>query len=420
MTRAQDGRARPRIIGISVNIDGTGLTRVMRTVLGHLAADFGVDYLGIGYDEPAAEAGGVLAHPVNQRGGDVFAAFQALDMIRADPPEAVLVLHDIWLFDHYERVFAPVRGRTRFIGYVPLDGNITDESVALPLRGLDLVVVYTGWAAGQLGRAFDRLRAAGLGAGLPRIEVIPHGVDAATFAARPELLAAGFDPRGRAGVKRRVFPGLASPEDSFIVLNANRPAARKRVDITIEAFAMFAAGKPPGVRLCLHQAITEADTAGLLALARKLGIEDRLLYNPLSPDGGVLADDDLALLYSACDVGINTSMGEGWGLVSFEHAATGAAQIVPAHSACADLWRDGTAVLVEPTERGIPSFSPLELARVDAAGAAAAMEALYRDPDRLRQVSRAGHEHARRRELRWEAIGERWRELFSDVTGRHP
>lgn len=402
-----------RVIGIGFNVDGTGLTRVMRMVLGHLTADFGVDHLGIGYAGPVAESGGVRVHPTNPRGGDVFAAFQAVQMIRDAPPEAVLVLHDIWLFGHYEQVFAPVRNHTRFVGYLPLDGNIVDEAVALPLRCLDRVVVYTEWAADQLDGAFGRLRAAGLGHGLPRIDVVPHGVDTATFAARPELLAAGFDPRGRAGAKRWVFPGLADPEDSFVVLNASRPAARKRVDITVEAFAMFAEGKPPGVRLCLHHAITEEDTAELPALVRKLGIADRLLYNP----AGVLCDDELALLYSACDVGINTSMGEGWGLVSFEHAAAGAAQIVPGHSACLDLWRDGTAVIVEPAERGIPPFSPLEMARVDAAGAAAAMEALYRDRDLLRRVSRAGYEYARRPEFRWEAIGERWREILRGVTG---
>jgi len=215
-----------------------------------------------------------------------------------------------------------------------------------------------------------------------------------------------------------VFPALTDPEHSFVVLNANRPAARKRVDITIEAFAKFAEGKPPGVRLCLHHAITEEDTGELLALAHKLGIADRLLYNPLSPEGGALTEDDLALLYSACDVGINTSMGEGWGLVSFEHAATGAAQIVPGHSACRDLWRDGTAELIEPAERGVPPFSPLEMAQVNAAGAAAAMETLYRDRDRLRRVSQAGYEYARRPGFRWEAIADRWREIFGDVTGQ--
>ena len=31
-------------------------------------------------------------------------------------------------------------------------------------------------------------------------------------------------------------------------------------------------------------------------------------------------DEALNLIYNACDVGINTANGEGWGLVPFEHA----------------------------------------------------------------------------------------------------
>jgi glycosyltransferase involved in cell wall biosynthesis len=56
-------------------------------------------------------------------------------------------------------------------------------------------------------------------------------------------------------------------------------------------------------------------------------------------------DDDLNLIYNATDVGINTSSGEGWGLISFEHAATGAPQLVPAHSACEELWTTVDTVL---------------------------------------------------------------------------
>ena len=64
---------------------------------------------------------------------------------------------------------------------------------------------------------------------------------------------------------------------------------------------------------------------------RAFGLEERLYLNPLA--GGIVDDRELNLLYNACDVGITTSMGEGWGLVSFEHGAAGAAQIVPDHSA---------------------------------------------------------------------------------------
>lgn len=416
---APRGRGKRRIIGICFNVDGTGLTRVMRTVLGQLASDFDIAYLGIGYSGPLFDDGGVRMHPTNPRGGDVFAAFQALEMVRRDPPDVVFILNDIWLFDNYRRVFEPVRDQTKFVGYVPLDGTIVHEEIVLPLLWLDRVVVYTEWAAGQLCSAFARLGAAGHNGRLPQIEVVNHGVDTATFKPSPGLVAAAFDPRRRAGTKRRVFPTLDDPENSFVVLNASRPVIRKRVDTTIEAFALFAEAKPPDVRLCLHHAIAQEDTGELLELAHTLGISDRLAYNPLSPQGGALGEDELALLYSACDVGINTAMGEGWGLVAFEHAATGAAQIVPRHSACGALWNDGVAQMIEPTDRAIPHFSPLEMARVDAKAAAAAMEALYSDRNRLRYLSKAGYEHARRPELRWDSIAHRWRAILTDVINEH-
>ena len=56
------------------------------------------------------------------------------------------------------------------------------------------------------------------------------------------------------------------------------------------------------------------------------------------------SNDDLNRLYGACDVGVNTSCGEGWGLVSFEHALTGAAQVVPRNSVCEELWEGGGRV----------------------------------------------------------------------------
>jgi glycosyltransferase involved in cell wall biosynthesis len=51
-------------------------------------------------------------------------------------------------------------------------------------------------------------------------------------------------------------------------------------------------------------------------------------------------DDMLNLIYNSCDVGINTADGEGWGLIPFEHASCRKPQIVPNHTACADIWEE--------------------------------------------------------------------------------
>ena len=385
----------------------------MREVLARLAGDYQIDWLGVAYKGPVVEERGYRVHPTNPRGGDVFAGHQARAMIEADPPDLVFILHDLWIFENYAQALAPVRERTRFVGYIPLYGNVVHEDLMRSVRGLDHAVVYTHWAADQLERALDRLQARDPAAARPVVGVIPHGVDLAAFAPPHELVAADFDPRARAAAKRRLFPTLDDPDTSFVVLNANRPAVRKRIDQTIEAFALFAEGKPANVKLCLHQAITDETTGALLELARARGLQDRLIYNPIAAArGAVLADADLAGLMGASDVGLNTTMGEGWGLLSFEHAACGAVQIVPRASACAELWDDATAVLADIRRRGVTPFSPLELAEVDVGAAAAAMEALFADRGRLQGISAAGHAHARSPRFSWDRIADQWRELI--------
>ena len=72
----------------------------------------------------------------------------------------------------------------------------------------------------------------------------------------------------------------------------------------------------------------------VLARIDALGVRERVL-GVVAGDHPSLAPDELNVLYNACDVGLNTSEGEGFGLIALEHAAAGAAQVVPRHSACA-------------------------------------------------------------------------------------
>ena len=211
-----------------------------------------------------------------------------------------------------------------------------------------------------------------------------------------------------------MFAGLEDLVDSFIVLNASRFDKRKRIDVTIGGFARFAAGKPANVRLCLHHAILgEAEKNQIGSLIGRFEIEDRVHLNPLA--GGVVDDAKLNLLYNACDVGITTSMGEGWGLVSFEHGAAGAAQIVPDHSACAEIW-SGRAEMIPPARRYIPEFSTLEMGEVSVEGTAQALNNLYYDPQRRQQLAQAAFEAAQNPDYSWEAIAERFDRLFGELT----
>ncbi len=130
---------------------------------------------------------------------------------------------------------------------------------------------------------------------------------------------------------------LDDPEhrDAFIVLNANRNMPRKRIDLTIQGFAEFARDKPANVKLYLHMA-TQDTGWNVIALARRHGIYDRLIMTRADNVAPDFSDEQLNLLYNACDVGITTTTGEGWGMVTFEHGPRGR------RKSCRDILRSPT------------------------------------------------------------------------------
>ena len=387
----------------------------MSSVMRRLADRHEIHFLGIGYSGEIVRDRGLTIYPTNPKGGDAFAAFQAKRLIEEIRPALILVMHDIWMFDYYLGLFGPYRDRLKIVACIPLDGRITNEEEAAPLAQADRIVAYTNVARTEFEGAFRRLREKQAGRGFPAVDVIPHGVDRDRFYPFPELEQASFASSGRAQAKRRVFGDRPDAGGWFVVLNASRPDKRKRVDLTVRGFAMFAAGKPANVRLCLHHPIVGgAAEPELGPVIRECGLGERLSVNPLGSE--IVGDDELNLLYNACDVGINTAMGEGWGLVSFEHGAAGAAQIVPDHTACAELWR-GHAELIPPARSYVPEFSPLEMGEVSPQGVARALEALYRDPERRRELSRAAVAVAQNPAYSWDVVARQFDELIAGLAG---
>ena len=96
------------------------------------------------------------------------------------------------------------------------------------------------------------------------------------------------------------------------MLNANRNQPRKRIEITMQGFALFAENKPDNVKLYLHMG-SEDMGWNLMSLARRYDIEGRLIISNTSKETPTDSVKRLNMIYNACEVGINTSLGEGWG-----------------------------------------------------------------------------------------------------------
>src|SRR5215467_5048070 len=191
-----------KVIAIGYNAEGTGLTRVMNAIMRRLASRHEIHFLGIGYSGSIIRHQGLTIYPTNPKGGDVFAAFQAMQVIEEIEPDLLFIMHDIWMFEYYFRLLGKYRDRLKVIAYIPLDGKIINEEDAAPLEQCDRLVAYTHFAQNEFEQAFRRLREKpGTGA-FPNVDVIPHGVDPHSFFPLPELSRSCFDPRARAEAKR--------------------------------------------------------------------------------------------------------------------------------------------------------------------------------------------------------------------------
>ena len=292
----------------------------------------------------------------------------------------------------------------RTVLYCPIDGDRPHKVWVRDLEGVDRLVLYTEGARRTIEDA--------LGEECPAVSVMPHGVDSDAFRPLSGLVTSDGLQRARADARRRLFPGRPELWDGFFVLNANRNNTRKRIDLTMEAFAEFARGKPESVRLYLH--MRREECCNIPEMARRFGIERRILLTRDSADEPDVDDEVLNLIYNACDVGINTSTGEGWGLCAFEHAATGAAQVVPRHSACAELWEDA-AVLISPRDRVRYPMALCEHQVIEAQDACAALEYLFSDPQILMEYSRLSYRRATMPGYQWSSIGKQWTQLLEGV-----
>jgi glycosyltransferase involved in cell wall biosynthesis len=307
-------------------------------------------------------------------------------------PDAILIHGPMLLAGPLLRQLQPCRANSTIIHYLPVEGEpVAEMSRFLPLA--DLCLVYTE----QCRVALQAKGAAFGSGGIPPIGVLGHGVDRAMF---HPLDHATHEAR-RAAARRQFFPPSKNFDGAFLVLNANRPYERKRLDLSIAGFASFARRRSDAF-LILHTGHrSPAQQIRLCQAIEEAGMTGRICLSPEDPGGEPLDQAALNMLYNACDVGLTTAMGEGWGLGSFEHASTRAAQIVPDHTSFRENWR-GAAILLPAEERQHVAFEGADMFATTPEAVSSALAALYGDAAFRDAMAQAAFDRATASERSWE------------------
>lgn len=402
---------KPRILIIGDAVAPTGFARVIRSIFTPLSEAYELHQLATRYDGGAHDWPWTL-YAANA-GKSVYGYDQIAPLVERIQPAVVFVLYDIAFQVQYLALLRKLTPAPKIVVYSPVEAGPIAPEIVQQLHGVTSYVMYTEYGRSEIEASLRSVREQNPAFRFPALEVVPHGVDCDRFFPLDQNADDASISRRRRSARQAlgfVDNGLL---DAFIVLNANRNMPRKRIDLTLEGFALFARDKPASVKLYLHMA-TEDSGWNVLILAKRYGIYDRLIMTRADNSRPAFSDEQMNLLYNACDVGLTTTTGEGWGMVSFEHAATRAAQIVPRHTSLAALW-DGAAEFVEPvttlTYPGNLTVGHI----VSPEGVASALQRVYADADYRTSLAEKGYRNATRPDYAWASIAARWQRCFDEI-----
>lgn len=391
-----------KLLAVGDGVIPTGFSRVMHSILLNLPKNvYDIHHLAINYygDPHGFEHKIYPAMSMTQPSS--YHGFEKIPtMLEYVKPDVMFILNDIWVINKYLKVIKKYIGKKplpKIVVYFPVDGEGYMPEWFEDFDIVSEVLVYTEYGKEQVLSAFPSLK----------VTVIPHGVDTETFKPLAD---------SRLEFKKEFYKGHphVNPND-FIVFNGNRNQPRKNLDISLLGFGIFAT-KYPDVRYFHHAGIKDAgwDILGLIdSYSRELGIDlmSKVIMPSMQPMSQQVLDSTLNAYYNASDVGINTSSSEGFGLVSIEHAATGAPQIVSKNSVIPELWSD-CGIMMEPSFTNRDYTNNLTRRYVSAETVAKALELAYTNVELYKDLAIKSYTKFTDKKYNWKNIAKKFDKVF--------
>jgi len=378
-------------------IVSTGFSRVAHGIFDEVSKYHDITGIGVNYRGDPHQC----RFPVFPAfvGGDLYGIKRLADILNSQDFDFLFILNDVWVINMYlEYIKKEVKKELpKIYIYFPVDA---EEHSKKWYQNFDIVTksfTYTEFGKKVVKKVNPNID----------IGIMPHGTDTESFYKKFEK---------KADAKRNLFKEqlqkLGDPNELFVILNGNRNQPRKRLDISMEGFSLFARDKPSTVKYYSHAGVVDA-SMDLIELSERYKIDDRLILTSINRGVQSVPISYLNDIYNASDIGLNTSMGEGWGLVNTEHACTGAPQIVPDHSACTELFHD-CGLLMDTVTTYTFDNSMVVGKLVTPYEVADKLQILYDDRKLLTELGEKGRQKFTQEKYKWNIIAEQWKKIFED------
>ena len=378
----------------------TGFARVTENVISRLKDDFEIVVLGNNWwgDPTPLQAEYKMYPSSNRHQTAPFGEQRIREIVEREEPDVVFTINDMWIINEQYNQIKDLHkaGKFKFVGYAPMDSYAWTGCLADTANEWDAVVSYTEFGAYEF-----------MNGGITKaITVIPHGVTPGQFY-----------PTDKAEARRK----LGLKPESFIVFNGNRNQFRKRIDITIKAFAAFAVDKPEAM-LYLHMGLKDQGWDIMEVFAREMsrvGLDpnNRIIMTSNQPNPPNVSVEMLNDIYNACDVGVNTCKGEGWGLVNFEHAACRVAQVVPDHTSCKEIF-EGCGELIRCDHVDVDTNYAREMPCPSSDHLTEILNELYHSPEYCQRVADDCYNRVTDAQFAWDTVASQFGGVFEEVLSQ--
>ena len=392
-----------KILWISEFDMPSGFARVSKALIKNLQKEFDITVLDWYAEKDGFHAGVKVLGKKSK--DDHLAIGRFMDIYSSY--DAIFILNDVWNIAKYLKALisggAYSYGNQNFfpalpkiITYFPVDAKNHNPEWYSDFRHVYAPVTYTEFARQVISQCAPQFE--------ERLHVIPHGIDSDIF----------FKSMSSKPSIREYLYKSKELSDAFIFMNANRNQPRKKLDITVMAFAAFLKKtKATNAFLHLHCGLQDYGV-NIVELIKRFGVSERIIITGETSGMQNISSEMLNLYYNSADVGLNSSLGEGWGLVGMEHAITGAPQIVPAHSACEEVFGNKALLVKCPTETVF--YETITVGRIpDYKHMAQCMEKYYTDVELREKHGQQLMEHFSQPEFSWKNISGKFKALFHSI-----
>lgn len=371
---------------------GSGFGRASHHILQRCYQDFdkvtvlGINYRGFPHKYPYE------IYPA-MAGGDQLGFGLLGNMLNVAKPTVIVIQSNPWNFPRY-RALLTKAGCTKVpvVAICAVEGK---NCVGTDMGQMQHVIFWNRFSQ----------REAILGSMMVPSTVIPLGVDLETF-------TDGDREEARAAI------GLPHvPRGAFMVTVVNRNQHRKRIDLSLIYFAEWIkSNKIQDAYLYLHVVQGSGNQINCDQLADYLGITSRVIWNQPKDVFNGSSERAVVLAHQACNVGLSTALGEGWGLNTMEGMACRRAQIGGDYSGFQDWAKDAMILVPCPSEGVMPDVNGMIGGIPDKDATIAALDSLYRDKALCNEWAARGLARVSQPQYRWETIAIRFSEEINRAS----